>query len=260
MACRASSGSTRRPPARPTSGFSDSAGRLVDRNGSPTLDNAANVYPLQLLKQITDAQGGYAKLKSFSDTFDFFGANNQYVKNQVGAEINAQYYPNVLAPYKNQISIEAVPFHDRQDKPITVAGGQAFVIPAKAANPSAACAWAVDVTDQQNWMYSADARAKTLAGNGGINTGLFTGSPAADKAIRARYVKPSGNAGFDQTIATYYDVVGDGVSVGASPAGQEIQTALANAITATLLGQQSPQQALAAAQQAAMRAYNNAAH
>ncbi len=235
-------------------------GQLVDKNGAPTLDNAANVYPLQLLKQITDAQGGYAKLKSFSDSFDFFGANNQYVKNQVGAEIDAQYYPNVLAPYKNQISIEAVPFRDRQDKPITVAGGQAFVIPAKAANPSAACAWAVDVTDQQNWMYAADARAKTLAGNGGINTGLFTGSPAADKAIRAQYVKPSGDAGFDKTIATYYDVVGDGVSVGASPAGQEIQTALANAITATLLGQQSPQQALAAAQQAAMRAYNTAAH
>lgn len=235
-------------------------GQLVDKNGVPTLDNSANVYPLQLLKQITDAQGGYAKVKSFSDSFDFFGANNQYVKNQVGAEINAQYYPNVLAPYKNQISVEAVPFRDRQGKPTTVAGGQAFVIPTKAANPSAACAWAVDVTNQQNWMYSADTRAKTLAGNGGINTGLFTGSPAADNAIRSLYIKPSGNAGFDQTIATYYDVVGDGVSVGASPAGQEIQTALANAITAALLGQQSPQQALAAAQQQAMRAYNNAGH
>ena len=52
------------------------------------------------------------------------------------------------------------------------------------------------------------ARAEKIASTpGAINTGLFTGSPSADKAIRDKFVKASGNAGFDQTIATYYDVV-----------------------------------------------------
>jgi len=235
-------------------------GQLVGKDGAPTLDNPANAYPLDLLKKITDAQGGYAKMKSFTDSFDFFGGGNQFVKKQVGAEIDAQYYPNVLSPYKDKISIETVPFRDRNGKPVTTAGGQAFVIPAKSSNPSAACAWALALTSQQNWMASAATRAQTLAKSGGINTGLFTGSPAADKAVRDEYVKPSGNAGFDQTISTFYDVLPTGVSFGASPAGQAIQTDLANAITSVLLGQQSPQKALAAAQQAAMRSYNNAKH
>ena len=86
-----------------------------------------------------------------------------------------------------------------------------------------------------------------------------TGSPSADAAIRKTYVKPSGNAGFDQTIQTYYDVVGSGKSLGASPAGQAIQSELNNAITSALLGQKTPEQALADAQAAAQRAYDKVA-
>jgi multiple sugar transport system substrate-binding protein len=233
-------------------------GRLVDDDGRPTLDDPANVYPLTLLKQIADAQGGYARMKSFVDAFDFFGGGNQYVRHQVGAEINAQWYPNVLSEYQDEVAIQAVPFRDRAGKPVTVTGGQAFVIPAKAANPAAACAWALALTSQENWMAAASARARTLEGNGGINTGLFTGSPAADKAIRDAYVKPSGDAGFDQTIATFYDVVAAGVPSGASPAGQDIKNALNNAITAALLEQKSPRDALVDAQRTASRAYDTA--
>lgn len=233
-------------------------GQLVDKSGKPTLTDPANDYPLQLLKQITDAQGGYAKLKSFSDSFDFFGGDNQFVKNQVGAEPNYQWYPNVLSPYQKQLDIAAVPFLDRSGKPVAVADGQAFVIPTKAKNPSAACAYALDVTSQANWMNAAAARAATLSKNGGINTGLFTGSPAADSAIRQQYMKSTGSAQFDQVDNAFLSVVGDGISIGASPAGQEIQTALTSAITEVLLGQQTPQAALAAAQQNALRAYNTA--
>lgn len=235
-------------------------GQLVDQGGKPTLDNAGNVYPLETLKKIYDAQGGYAKVKSFSDSFDFFGKNNQYVKHQVGAEVNYQWYPNVLGPYQKNLSIATVPFKDKSGQPIATAGGQAFVIPAKAKNPVAACKWALDLTSVDSWMAAGAARAKTLAKNGGINTGLFTGSPAADKAIRQKYVKPSGNAGFDQTINAFYDVVSAGKSFGSSPAGQDIQNDITNAITATLLGQKSAKQALADAQKQAMRAYDSAAH
>ena len=98
---------------------------------------------------------------------------------------------------------------------------------------------------------------ETRKKDGGVNTGLFTGSPAADKAIREEWVTESGNAGFDQVISTYYDVVDYGQSFGSSPAGQEIQNELNNAITAALLGDKSPEEALKDAQKAAMRAYEN---
>ncbi len=233
-------------------------GRLTDDDGAPTLDDPSNVAGIEALKRITDAQGGFAAVKSFSDSFDTFGDNNQFVADQVAAQVNAQWYPNVLSPYKDQIDIQAVPFRNADGQPFSVASGTAFVIPAGAKNPAAACAWMTQLTSTDAWMAAGAARADTLKSNGGINTGLFTGSPEADQAIRDQYVVPTGSAGFDQVIATYYDVVGYGASFGSSPAGQEIQTELNNAITAALLGDKEPEEALADAQAAAQRAYDSA--
>ncbi len=233
-------------------------GRLNDADGAPTLDDPSNVAGLEALKRITDAQGGFAAVKSFSDAFDTFGDDNQFVADQVAAQVNAQWYPNVLSPYRDQIDIQAVPFRDADGEPFSVASGSAFVIPAGAKNPAAACAWMTALTSTDAWMAAGAARAETLTGNGGINTGLFTGSPEADRMIREQYVVPTGSDGFDQVISTYYDVVDVGETFGSSPAGQEIQNELNNAITATLLGDKEPEQALADAQAAAQRAYDNA--
>ena len=101
-------------------------GQLIDDEGAPTLDDPSNVAGIELLKQINDAQGGYAAVKSFTDSFDTFGDNNQYVADQVGAQVNAQWYPNVLSPYVDQIQIEAVPFKDAEGNPFSVSGGTAI--------------------------------------------------------------------------------------------------------------------------------------
>jgi multiple sugar transport system substrate-binding protein len=232
-------------------------GQLIDEEGKPTLDDPSNVAGIELLKQITDAQGGYAKVKSFTDSFDTFGEKNQFVADQVGSQVNAQWYPNVLGEWADDVDIRAVPFRDAEGNPFSVASGTAFVVPAGAQNKDAACAWMLNLTSQDAWMAAGQARAKTLEQDGGINTGLFTGSPEADKAIRDKWVVESGNEGFDQTIATFYDVVEYGKTFGSSPAGQDIQNELNNAITAALLGDKTPDQALADAQSAAMRAYDN---
>jgi multiple sugar transport system substrate-binding protein len=232
-------------------------GQLIDDEGRPTLDDPSNVPGLELLKQITDAQGGFAKVKSFSDSFDTFGDANQFVADQVGSQVVAQWYPNVLSPYADQIDVQAVPFLDQDGQPFSVASGQSFVIPAGAENPDAACAWMLELTSLDAWKAAGQARADTIASEGGINTGLFTGSPEADEAIRDEYVTATGDAGFDQVIQTFYDVVGSGKTFGSSPAGQDIQNELNNAITATLLGEKTAEEALGEAQDAAMRAYDN---
>lgn len=230
-------------------------GSLTDDEGRPTLDDPANEAGLEALKTITDAQGGFAEVKSFTDSFDFFGDSNQFVTDQVGAQVDAQWYANVLSPYLDQVELGAVPFRDVDGNPFAVASGQAFVIPAGAKNPDAACAWALALTDPESWQAAAEARAATLEEKGGFNTGLFTGSPEADQSIRDQFVKPTGNDGFDQVIATYYDVLGAGQTFGASPAGQEIESELNNAVTAALLGDKTVTEALADAQAAAERAY-----
>ena len=232
-------------------------GQLTDEQGRPTLDDPSNEAGLELLKQITDAQGGFAEVKSFTDSFDTFGDGNQFVTDQVGSQVDAQWYANVLSPYLDQIELEAVPVKDQDGNPFSVASGTAFVIPAGAENPDAACAWALDLTSTEAWLAAAEARSATLQDNGGINTGLFTGSPEADKAVREKFVVPTGNAGMDQVISTYYDVLDYGQTFGSSPAGQQIESELNNAVTAVLLGDKTPTQALADAQSAAQRAYDN---
>lgn len=232
-------------------------GQLIDEDGRPTLDDPSNVAGIELLQEIIDAQGGYAAVKSFTDSFDSFGDNNQFVADQVGSQVNAQWYPNVLSPYVGEVELAAVPFRDSNGEPFSVASGTGFVIPIGAANPAAACAWMVELTSMEAWEAAGAARAETRAADGGINTGIMTGSPAADQAIRETYVVPSGDEGFDQVIATYYDVLDYGKTFGSSPAGQEIQNELNNAVTAALLGDKTPEQALADAQSAALRAYES---
>ena len=238
--------------------FLGNGGAIMDDEGKPTLDNPENVETLTFLKDLTDAQGGFAKVKSFIDTFDMFGAANQYVKDQVASGVYAQWYPNVLAATQADITINAVPFKDQDGNPFTVASGTAFVIPKGAKNPAAACAWALGLTSDDAWMAAGEARATTIDEDpdpNRMNTGLFTGSPTADQAIREQFVVPTGNAGFDQVIDTYYEVVGEGKSFGSSAAGQEIQTELQTGVTAALNGEKSPEEALADAQAAALRAW-----
>lgn len=231
-------------------------GQLIDSRGKPTLDDPRNVKGLEVVKAIADAQGGYAKLRSFTDSFDFFGKNNQFVTDQVGAEVAHQWFGNVLTPYFGSIDISAVPFRDSSGAPFAATTDDGFVIPAGSRNTTAACAFAVAATSLPAWEAGGAARHKTITETpGAVDTGLFTGSPEADRVLREMYVKPSGNAGFDTAIDTFYEALGHGKSFGSSPAGQQIQVELQNVIQAYLLGSKSADQALREAQAGAMRAY-----
>ncbi|QIG40052.1 extracellular solute-binding protein [Microbacterium sp. 4R-513] len=237
-------------------------GQTIDKDGKPALDDPNNAKAVEFLKEIYDAQGGYANVKSFVDSFDVFGDNNSYVADQVGAAVFDQWYVNVLTPYAEKVQIGAVPLKTQDGDPFTVASGTSFVIPTSAKNPSAACAYALALTSKDAWEAAGKARDETTkadASRFGINAGLFTGSPENDQSIREQYVKATDFPGFDQAINTYYDVTASGKSFGSSPAGQQIQTELQNAVTSALLGEKTAEEALKGAQEAATRAYNQAA-
>lgn len=241
--------------------FLSFGGGTIDDEGLPMLDAPENVEAVEFLKELYDAQGGYANVKSFVDSFDVFGDNNSYVADQVGAAVFDQWYVNVLTPYAEQVEIGATPLMAQDGSPITAASGSSFVIPAGSENASAACAYLVSLTSLEAWQAAGEARAQTTADDAsrfGINAGLFTGSPEADTTIRGEYVLDTDFDGFNQTINTYYEVAESGQSFGSSPAGQQIQTEVQNAVTAVLLGEQEPAAALTAAQEAAMRAYDQA--
>lgn len=236
--------------------FNVFGGQVYNPDGSPTLDNPKNLEALNWLKEVMDAQGGYAKVKSFKDTMDVFGDKNQYVADQVGVQTWAQWYPNVLANAASKVSIEAIPIKDATGQPLAMAGGTAFAIPKASKNPAAACAWAVNVTSTEAWLAAGQARADKVKQSKSIATGLMTGSPVADQAVREQYVAPSGNADFDQVIETYYSVLENNKTLGSSPVGQQVTQELNNAVVVALTGEKSTQQALADAQAAAQRAWD----
>lgn len=235
--------------------FTVFGGKVSDDTGKPTLDDPNNVKALTWMKQLMDAQGGYAAVKSLKDSMDVFGNNNQYVKDQVGVQTWAQWYVNVLSNTKAKVSLEAAPIKTLAGKPIAMAGGTAFAIPKASKNPSAACAFAIKATSTEAWMKAGEARAATVKKSNSINTGLFTGSPVADQQVKAKFVAPSGNADFDQVINTYYQILPNNVTTGSSAVGQQITNDLGNAVVVALTGEKDPAAALTAAQAASLRSW-----
>lgn len=231
-------------------------GSVSDADGAPTLDKAENIAALTWLKSLIDAQGGYAEFQSFKQTWDVFGNGNQFVKDQQGVGLWAQWYINVLANTKDQVQLDAAPMKDKTGKAFGMAGGSALAIPTKAKNPVAACQWLTTVTSLDAWKAAGDARAQTVIKSNSINTGLFTGSPVADKAVKDAHVKPSGSADFDKLIQVSYDVLANTQTQGMSPVGQQIKDALTNAVTSALNGSKSPEQALKDAQTAVKPEYD----
>ena len=140
--------------------FTAFGGRTNDDAGKPALDDPNNVAALTWMKELMDAQGGYARLKSFKDSMDVFGDKNQYVQDQVAVQAWAQWYVNVLAGIKDKVSLAAVPIKGLQGEPLAMAGGTAFAVAAAAKNKSAACAWAINATSEAAWLAAGEARPR----------------------------------------------------------------------------------------------------
>ena len=246
-------------PGNTSSWFLTFGGKVVDSAGKPTLDDANNVKALTFLKAVFDAEGGYDKASSFKNTFDYFGNDNQFAKDQVAAEFNQEWYPNVLTGNTAGVDISATPLMNPSGQPIGMSDGDAFAIPTAAKNKDAACAWAISMTSDNAWVAATKARLATVAKTkGAIFTGLFTGSATADKIITSQYQKSTGIKGFDETIKAYQDSLTGGANLGSSPAGLQINTELQNAVVPALEGNKSISEALKDAQAAALADYKQA--
>src|SRR3954447_8224893 len=71
---------------------------ILSKDGlQPHLNDPRAIAALQYAVSLINAQGGWDKFKSFRDTWDFFGSNNEIAADQVGAFPMEQWYYNVLA-------------------------------------------------------------------------------------------------------------------------------------------------------------------
>lgn len=231
---------------------------LISSDGmKPELNSPKAIEALTFATSLIKAQGGYNSFSSFRNTWDFFGAGNQMVKNQLAAFPMEDWYYNVLASASPTVKVTAVPFTDRSGNPIDWSTGSAWAIPAKAKNPALACLWAKTMTKVSTWVAAANNRKALYKRKHQYWTGLFTANATADAKIN--HPVPGEPAQWAQTMNTVLNVQKYAFALPASPASAEFQTAWMDAVTRVLQGQQSPKQALDQAQNEAQQAITAAA-
>lgn len=230
---------------------------LVTADGSPNLDDAKVVEALTFALSLIDEQGGWSKFKAFRDTWDVFGAGNEFAKNQAGAFPWEGWYVNVLLQASPSIDLQSVPFTDRQGKPTSFEDGSAWCLPKNAGNPSAAMSWMKSMTSLSSWLKAGAARQATVAKNKTLFTGLWTSNVQADKQVEAKYAKP-GATGFAGAVKNYYASTDYAYAIPASKAGSEIKQAWQDGVNRVLSGEQKPADAMKRAQGEASKAFSSA--
>ena len=131
---------------------------------------------------------------------DFFGPDNQFKADTLGAMPMEQWYLNVLASNTPDEKISFNAFKDRTGNPVSFSGGSAWVIPASAKNKDAACEFMRVITLPDSWYAAAKVRADKRAADGAPFTGVYTANKAADERIFGELVT-------QESAGNYYDGV-----------------------------------------------------
>ncbi len=239
----------------------------VEANGSSILSEDGTTAQLNTPEAIEaleysaglhEAAGGRADFVAFRDTWDFFGAENQIVADQVGFWPMEQWYMNVLAGGSPDAPVAFKPFTDREGNPLSFATGSAWAIPVGSKNPEAACAFMKAVTSPEAWIRAAQKRAELRAESGAINTGVYTGNVVADEEIFTNIVTEIENETFQNGVDVILSVQENAFAIPANPAGNEFRQAWMDAVNRVLNGEQTAEEALNQAQEEAQAALDAA--
>ena len=231
---------------------------LSDDGRTAMLDDPKVVEALEFAASLVEASGGWTSFSAFRESWDFFGEENQYAADQLGAMPMEDWYVNQLAEVGTD-GIAVAPFRDREGQPLTYATGQAWAVPKGAGNPEAACEFAATMTAADTWVKAARARAEALRAEGGAYTGTYTGNEVADEQIFSEVYEPVDDPALAEAVETILSVQDAAFSLPPAPAGAEFQAAYEDAVTRVLEGRQSAAESLAQAQQEAQRALDEAA-
>jgi multiple sugar transport system substrate-binding protein len=230
-------------------------GALLSADGKHAeLDSPKTVQALEYAVGLIKEQGGWGKVKSLNDSYDFFGAQNEFVRNQVGAFPMEDWYFNVLALNSPKVPLETEPFRDRQGRAINYTSGLGWVIPKGSKHPDQACTFIKTMTSTKVWVKAAAVKAAATRKQHKPYFADFTGNKAADAQIMAKVWKPTGNATFDAAVRELYAAQDHSFAVPSNPAGNEFSNAWQKAVNRALDGQQSPRDSLRQAQREAQRA------
>jgi multiple sugar transport system substrate-binding protein len=227
------------------------------------LDDPKVAEALQFAASLIQAHGPGPAFKDFRDTgpggSDFFGPDNQFAADTLGAMPMEQWYLNVLANNTPDEEISFTTFKDREGNDISFSGGSAWVIPVGAKNPDAACEFMRVVTLADTWVAAAETRAEMRAADGEAFTGVYTGNKAADDRIFGDLVTEETAGAYYEGVQLVLETSDIAFSMPPIPAAEEFLTIWQNAVLSVINDGADPTQALAQADQEAQDAIDSAA-
>jgi multiple sugar transport system substrate-binding protein len=232
---------------------------LLSEDGTQAnIDDPAVVEALEFTVSLIEAQGGWGAFKSFRDSWDFFGAENQFASNQLGVFPMEDWYLNVLNENSPDVALTAKPFMGVDGQPVDFVTGGAWVIPAESDFPEQACEYIKTMTSADAWIAAAEARAEAREAGGLFFTGVYTGNSVADETIFGEMVKLDEGT-YGPAVQAVLDAQEAAFSLPSSRASAEFQTAWQDAVNRVLAGEQEAAEALAQAQTEAQEALDAAA-
>jgi multiple sugar transport system substrate-binding protein len=220
------------------------------------LNTPQAIGALTYARQLINAQGGWNRFKSFRDTFNFFGRDNPYVKDQLGASPLEAFFYNQFSNNSPDVDIVAKFFTNRRGGPISVFSGNGWVVPRGSKNAADACAYMKHVTSTQAWLRAGKERYDARRRTGATFMGLYTANTEADRKILEDIYQSFGKEQFDRAVEVLVAAGRFGFEMPASPGGAQLVDSTVAAINRALTGQQTPRQALNQAQREAQQAIN----
>jgi len=230
---------------------------LSDDGKKAQLDDPKAVEALTWAVSIYNDQGGFAKVKAFRDSADFFGAGNQFASSTLGAMPMEQWYVNVLGDVSPDASMAFDSVHDRNGKPVAFSGGSAWAVPAGSKHAKSACTFAATMVSVDSWMAAAENRQKARAADGKPFTGILTGNSVADDKIQ-ELIGSDVAQPWKDAIDAIYEANSNSFSLPADPADAEFTQIWHDAVNAVLTNGADPKQSLEAAQKKAQTALDSA--
>jgi multiple sugar transport system substrate-binding protein len=214
---------------------------LSDDGRESLLDTPEVAEALEFTINLINAQGGGTDFLEFrndpSAYGDFFGAENQYAIGTLGAMPMEQWYLNVLAENSPDVPLTARPFVTREGDPITLQDGNSWAIVEGSDNQEAACAFIASMVSTDAWVAAAEARLEERTADGLPSTGVYTGNREADEIIFSEYIALDDFPQFEAMVQTVLEGQETAFGWPPSPAGQEFQDAMQDAVNRALTGE-----------------------
>jgi multiple sugar transport system substrate-binding protein len=236
---------------------------IISADGKTSqLDDPKVAEALEFATSLITAHGTGPAFFDFRGTgrggVDFFGPDNQFKADTLGAMPMEQWYLNVLANNTPDEKISFVPFKDRQGNTISFSGGSTWAIPASADNKDAACEFMRVVTLPDTWYAAAKVRADKRAADGEAFTGVYTGNKLADEKIFGELVTEDSAGAYFEGVQLVQETADVAFSLPPNAAAEEFARIWQAAVNAVINDGADPAEALAQADQEAQQAIDSA--